>query len=122
MLATGNEAEEHVLRMLCQRVQRLLRIALSDWYGYLSREALSTDVWKHGIPWWAKRIPDRLDLDWALNDMYRFCRVPGMMLSLYTSVDETVLSMKRDEEMLKNPPDIHTLHEALKELRDVVGV
>jgi len=121
-LATGNKADEKLLMMLCQRVERLLRMALSDWHGYLSREALNVDTWRYGVPWWAKCIPDRLDLQWALSDLHKTVKVPGMLLALYTSVDETVLSMKRDEEMLNNPPKIDLLYEALKELCDVVGV
>ena len=66
--------------------------------------------------------PPWFDLDWAMNDLQKTVKVPGMMLALYTSVDETVLSMKRDEEMLNNPPKIGLLHEALKELCDVVEV
>ena len=121
-LATGNKADEKLLMVLCQRVERLLRMALSDWHGYLSREALNADTWKYGVPWWVKRVPDRLDLQWALSDLHKTVKVPGMLLALYTSVDETVLSMKRDEEMLNNPPKIGLLHEALKELCDVVEV
>ncbi len=120
--ATGNEAEEKHVRMLCQRVQRLLRMALSDWYGYLSREALGSNEWKYSVPWWVKRIPDRLDLDWALNDLQDYTSTPGMLISLYTSIDETVLSMKRDEEVLSNPPNMSLLHGAMKELCDVLGV
>ena len=108
--------------MLCQRVERLLRIALSDWHGYLSREALNADTWRYGVPWWVKRVPDRFDLVWAMNDLRKSVGSKGMMLALYTSVDETVLSMQRDEEILNNPPKISSLHEALKELCDVVGV
>ena len=121
-LATGNEADEKLLMVLCQRVERLLRMALSDWHGYLSREALNADTWKYGVPWWVKRVPDRFDLVWAMNDLRKSVGSKGMMLALYTSVDETVLSMQRDEEILNNPPKIGSLHEALKELCDVVGV
>ena len=122
MLAIGNEADEKMVGVLCQRVERLLRIALSDWHGYLSREALNVDTWKYGVPWWVKRVPDRLDLSWAMNDLRKSVGSKGMLLALYTSVDETVLSMQRDEEILNNPPKIGLLHEALKELCDVVGV
>ena len=121
-LVTGNEADERVLGVLCQRVERLLRVALSDWHGYLSREALNADTWKYGVPWWVKRVPDRFDLEWAMNDLRKSVGSKGVMLALYTSVDETVLSMQRDEEILNNPPKIGLLHEALKELCDVVGV
>ena len=122
MLAIGNEADEKMVGVLCQRVERLLRIALSDWHGYLSREALNVDTWKYGVPWWVKRVPDRLDLSWAMNGLRKSVGSKGMLLALYTSVDETVLSMQRDEEILNNPPKIGLLHEALKELCDVVGV
>ena len=121
-LVTGNEADERLVGMLCQRVERLLRIALSDWHGYLSREALNADTWRYGVPWWVKRVPDRFDLVWAMNDLRKSVGSKGMMLALYTSVDETVLSMQRDEEILNNPPKIGSLHEALKELCDAVGV
>ena len=120
--ATGNESEDKYVRMLCQRVQRLLRMALSDWYGYLSREALGSNEWKYGVPWWVKRIPSRLDLDWAMNDLYEMAKIPGMLSSLYEKVDEVVLSMNRDREVLSNPPDMSLLHGALKELCDVLGV
>ena len=120
--ATGSEANDKYVRMLCQRVQRLLRMALSDWYGYLSREALGANEWKYGVPWWVKRIPDRFDLDWAMTDLYDYLKVPGMVSSLYEMVDETVLSMKRDEDVLSNPPDMSVLHDALKELIDVLEV
>ena len=120
--ATGSEANDKYVRMLCQRVQRLLRMALSDWYGYLSREALGSNEWKYGVPWWVKRIPDRFDLDWAMTDLYDYLKVPGMVSSLYEMVDETVLSMKRDEDVLSNPPDMSVLHDALKELIDVLEV
>lgn len=122
MLATGNDADEKLLGMLCQRVERLLRMAISDWYGYLSREALSVDTWRYGVPWWVKRVPDKLDLQWALVDLRKSAGNQGMLMALYTSVDETVLSLKRDKEILHNPPKIDLLHEALKELCDVVGV
>lgn len=122
MLATGSDADEKLLGMLCQRVERLLRMAISDWYGYLSREALSVDTWRYGVPWWVKRVPDKLDLQWALVDLRKSAGNQGMLMALYTSVDETVLSLKRDKEILHNPPKIDLLHEALKELCDVVGV
>ena len=37
-------------------------------------------------------------------------------------MDETVLSMNRDKEILHSPPKIDLLHEALKELCDVLGI
>lgn len=120
--AIGNDSNDKHVRMLCQRVQRLLRMALSDWYGYLSRESLGSNEWKYGVPWWVKRLPSRLDLDWAMNDLYEKAKIPGLLLSLYEVVDEAVLSMKRDEDVLSNPPDMYVLHGALKELIDVLEV
>ena len=122
MLATGSDADEKLLGMLCQRVERLLRMAISDWYGYLSREALSVDTWRYGVPWWVKRVPDKLDLQWALVDLRKSVGSQGMLMALYTSVDEAVLSLKRDKEILHNPPKIDLLHSALKELCDVLEV
>jgi hypothetical protein len=58
----GSDVYERRLMMLCSRVERLLRLALSDWYGYLSRESLTVDGWRHGVPWWVKRIPSRVNI------------------------------------------------------------
>ncbi len=43
---TGSDVDERQVEILCQRVERLLRVALSDWYGYLSRESLVLDAWR----------------------------------------------------------------------------
>jgi len=125
---TGSDVAERRLVMLCSRVERLLRLALSDWYGYLSRESLTVETWRHGVPWWVKRIPGRLDFDWALYELRKFCVVPGMLDSLVTTVDEIVMSLDRESELLENTPEMSVLRDALSELslevggRDVVGV
>ena len=128
----GNDVSERQLVMLCERVQRLLRLALSDWYGYLSRESLTVETWRHGVPWWVKKVPGRLDCDWALHDLRGACTVGGpirpSLVGLVTTVDEIVLSLERDDGVLSNPPEMETLRDALSELvlevggGDVVGV
>lgn len=124
----GNDVSERQLVMLCERVQRLLRLALSDWYGYLSRESLTVETWRHGVPWWVKKVPGRLDCDWALHDLRKSCDRSVMLDGLVTTVDEIVLSLERDDGVLSNPPEMETLRDALSELvlevggGDVVGV
>jgi len=118
----GSEADERQVEILCQRVERLLRMALSDWYGYLSRESLVLDSWRYEIPWWVKKVPERLDCDWALSDLKKSIDRVGLLSGLVMVVDEVVLSMRRDGEMLNHPPEIGQLHEALQELSDVLGV
>ena len=118
---TGSDVAERRLMMLCSRVERLLRLALSDWYGYLSRESLTVETWRHGVPWWVKRIPSRLSIDWALYELRKFCVVPGMLDGLVTTVDEIVMSLDRESELLENTPDMSVLRDALSELSLEIG-
>ena len=119
---TGSDVDERQVEILCQRVERLLRVALSDWYGYLSREALVLDAWRYEIPWWVKKVPERLDCSWALSDLKKSTGRVGLLSGLMTLVDEVGLSMRRDAAMLNNPPEIDGLTAALRELCDVLGV
>ena len=119
---TGSDVDERQVEILCQRVERLLRVALSDWYGYLSRESLVLDAWRHEIPWWVKKVPERLDCSWALSDLNKSIGRVGLLSGLMTLVDEVGLSMRRDAAMLNNPPEIDGLTAALRELCDVLGV
>ena len=122
MLSSGSDVDDMFLDFLCQRIERLLRMALSDWYGFLSRESLVVERWSEGVPWWVKRVPDRLDVGWALTDLRKSVERKGLLVALFAAVDEVVLAMERDEEVLSIPPNMAQLHEALKELCDVVGV
>ena len=116
------------LERLCLTVQRLLRVAISDWYGYLARMALTDWKWRYEVPWWVKRVPERFDKDWALNDLLTAVQRPGMLASLSSAVDETRLSLKRDAEKLDHPPNIEKLCDAMDRLcaelggYDVLGV
>ena len=122
MLSSGSDVDDRLLDVLCQRIERLLRMALSDWYGFLSRESLVVERWSEGVPWWVKRVPDRLDVGWALTDLRKSVERKGLLVALFAAVDEVVLAMERDEEVLSIPPNMAQLHEALKELCDGVGV
>ena len=122
MLSSGSDVDDRLLDVLCQRIERLLRMALSDWYGFLSRESLVVERWSEGVPWWVKRVPDRFDVGWALTDLRKSVEWKGLLVTLFAAVDEVVLAMERDEEVLSIPPNMAQLHEALKELCDVVGV
>jgi hypothetical protein len=122
VISSGSDVDDGALNALCQRIERLLRMALSDWYGFLSRESLVDGQWERSVPWWVKRVPDRLDVGWALTDLKKAVVRKGLAVVLFAVVDEVVLSMERDEEVLNNPPNMSQLHEALKELCDVMGV
>ncbi|MAH49701.1 hypothetical protein CMI37_28010 [Candidatus Pacearchaeota archaeon] len=120
-MQVGLGSDDRRLDLLCERVQRLLRASLSDWYGYLSRESLTDWKWRYEVPWWAKKVPERFDKDWALNDLRTALDRPGMLASLVMAVDETILSLKRDGEKLSNPPKLDVLNAALDELCAEVG-
>ena len=110
------------LERLCLTVQRLLRVAISGWYGYLARMALTDWKWRYEVPWWVKKVPERLDCPWALSDLKKSTGRVGLLSGLMTLVDEVGLSMRRDAEMLNHPPEIEQLTGALRELCDVLGV
>lgn len=115
-IRTGNERD---VGLQCSRVERLLRVSLSDWHGYLSREAVSVDSWQF-VPWWAKRVPEALDKSWALEDLRSSIDRPGVLVSLRTSVDEICMSIERDVEVLGHPPDLVVLRDALDDLLGVL--
>ena len=117
----GTDVDERRLELLCMNVQRLLRLAISDWYGYLSRLSMTSWQWRYEVPWWVKRVPERLDKDWALNDLRASLDRPGMLARLAMAVDETILSMEREKEQLDNPPNLEKLDSAVKELCSSVG-
>ena len=107
--------------ILCGSIQRLLRMAISDWYGYLARQALSVDTWNDQVPWWSKKVPDRFDKAWALNDLKSSVNRPGMLQSLLSAVEDTQLSMTRDAERLDHPPNVEKLCDAVESLCAKVG-
>ena len=117
----GTDVDERRLELLCMNVQRLLRLAISDWYGYLRRLSMTAWQWRYEVPWWVKRIPSRLSIDWALYELRKFCVVPGMLDSLVTTVDEIVMSLDRESELLENTPDMSVLRDALSELSLEIG-
>ena len=115
------DVDELALSRACSDVQRNLRVTLSDWYAYLSRQAMVPHLWRYEVPWWAKRVPDRLDKDWALNDSRTAVERPGMLVGLNTAVDELVLSLEReDEDKRRMYPDVGRLHSSLKVLMDML--
>ena len=115
----GTESRD--IKILCGTIQRLLRMAISDWYGYLARQSLSDATWNDDVPWWAKKVPSRLDKAWALRDLEDSLYRPGMLASLTSTVDEVRMSMKRDEDSLDHPPNIDKLCDALDSLCKIVG-
>ena len=117
---TGIDADREI-DILCGSIQRLLRMAISDWHGYLARQALHDDTWNDQVPWWSKKVPDRFDKAWALNDLKSSVQRPGLLASLVSVVEETRLSMKRDAEKLDHPPNIDKLCDAVDSLYVKIG-
>jgi|TARA_Y100000296_G_C5173214_1_gene258520 hypothetical protein len=91
-------------------------MALTDW------------KWRYEVPWWVKKVPERFDKDWALNDLRTALDRPGMLASLAMAVDETRLALRRDAEKLDHPPNIEKLCDSVDRLcaelggYDVLGV
>ena len=76
-----------------RRIRHQMRMVLSDWYAWLARRSQRELDWLE-TPWWAKRVPAKLDLPWVLSgDMDRF-RNPSMLKILLMTVEEVHLSAK----------------------------
>ena len=89
-------------------VERKMRQALSDWYGFLATESRSMDDWL-SLPNWVKQVPSRLDIPWALKDLQKMVGNKSMMRALYIVVDEIYLS----SEGVEGLPDISLLRNEL---------
>ena len=85
-----------------------MRQALSDWYSFLARESRDMDDWL-SMPNWAKQVPNRLDIPWAVKDLHRMVGNKSMMRALYIVIDEIYLS----SEGIEGLPDISLLRNEL---------
>lgn len=110
------EVDDHRVKLRCSHVQRHLRLALSDWYAFLSRRALDSDSWNYNVDWWMKNVPNMLDIPWAHEDLYGYVTRPGMIAVFARQVDEVCLSMKRCEEQTDFPGSVFQLRDSLDDL------
>tara|TARA_Y100001963_G_scaffold100847_1_gene138744 strand:- start:15 stop:392 length:378 start_codon:yes stop_codon:yes gene_type:complete len=100
----------------CKHVERKLRLAISDWYYWLSRMALANDTWLLDCEWWMKQVPSQLDMPWAFDSLESVVRRPQMLDMLVHKVDQVCLSMDRTDG-LDYPSSIHELRDSLESLR-----
>ena len=121
MQTTVGTDGDREIKILCGSIQRLLRMAMSDWYGYLATQSLNSDSWNDHVPWWAKKVPSRLDMSWALNDLHGSLYRPGMLQSLSSTVVDIDLSAKRDADSLNYPPNMDKLNDAIDSLCEKAG-
>ena len=110
------EVDEHRLKIRCSHVQRHLRLALSDWYAFLSRRSLDSDSWSYDVDWWMKNVPNMLDVPWAHNDLYDYVSRPGMLGVFIRQVDEVCLSIQRTAEQSDFPSSVFQLRDSLNDL------
>mgnify|MGYP003142286724 FL=1 len=68
-------------------VSRNLRVAISEWYSWLSDKSIKQDEWR-SVPHWCKRVPSRLDIPWALNDLDKSIGRRQLMRALFVVIDE----------------------------------
>ncbi len=100
----------------CRHVQRHVRLAISDWYYFLSRMSLSSDTWLYGCDWWMKNVPSQLDIPWAFESIADVVRRPGMLDILIVKVDEICISIDRNDGT-DFPDSVHKLRDSLKILQ-----
>ena len=100
----------------CKNVERHLRLAMSDWYYFLSRLALASDTWLYDCEWWMKQAPSQLDLPWAFESLSDAVLRPGMLEVLMNKVDEICISIDRSS-MSNFPKSMHELMDSLEHLK-----
>ena len=99
------------MEALARRAQHQLRMVLGEWYSWLSSHSLREMDWMQ-VPWWAKQLPGRLDIPWALHDLNVYYDNQFMVKRLYIVVDEAYLNAKD----LDGVPDMTKLHETVTAL------
>ena len=100
----------------CSHVQRHMRLAISDWYYFLSRMSLASDTWLYDCDWWMKNVPSQLDIPWAFESISDVIRRPGMLDILFIKVDEICISIDRSTGV-EFPKSIHELRDSLESLK-----
>ena len=96
------------LKLDSKFVSRNLRLAISEWYAWLSDKSRKEDEWR-AVQNWCKTVPARLDVDWALNDLERHANHRNMITALVVVVDEIYLNCEK----MENVPDISKLRNEL---------
>ena len=96
------------LKLDSKFVSRNLRLAISEWYAWLSDKSRKEDEWR-AVPNWCKTVPARLDVDWALNDLAQHANHRNMITALFVVVDEIYLNCEK----MENVPDISKLRNEL---------
>ncbi len=121
MEIAGRKASTEVTRC-CRDVERHMRLAVSDWYYFLSRLSLSSDTWLYQCDWWMKNVPSQLDMPWAFESLSDAVFRPSMLNILIVKVDEICISIDRIDEdySVDFPKSMHELRDALQLLKTEV--
>lgn len=96
-------------------VQRLLRVAISDWYSWLGAQSVRREDWR-GVPGWCKSVPGSFDLPWALHDLPGHAGNRQMLEVLSELIERVRMSSSRVEGV----PSVERLDEAMKSLMEVL--
>ena len=121
MEIAGRKASTEVVTC-CRDVERHMRLAISDWYYFLSRLSLSSDTWLYQCDWWMKQAPSQLDVPWAFESLSDSVFRPGMLNILFIKVDEICISIDRidDDHSIDFPKSMHELRDSLELLKTEV--
>ena len=117
MEVSTNNVSPDLLRS-CKNVERHVRLAISDWYYFLSRLSLASDTWLYDCDWWMKNVPSQLDIPWAFESIAAVINRPGMLNILSVKVNEICISMDRtdDDHSVSFPKSMYELRDALDSL------
>lgn len=72
-------------------VSRNLRMSISEWHSWLSDKSMKQNEWR-SVPHWCKRVPSRLDIPWALEDLEKRKDNRQLIRALFVVVDELYMA------------------------------
>jgi len=104
------------VQVVAEDVQRLLRMAIVDWYSWLALQAARKDDWR-GVPAWCKRMPSQLDLPWAIHELPKHVGNVPMIRVLGDVVERANMSCQSVEGV----PSMEKLNERLQGLLGVLN-
>ncbi len=103
------------VEILAVDVQRLLRMALADWYSWLASKSVRKEDWR-GVPGWCKQMPGRLDIPWAIHELPKHVGNGQMMRVLGDLIDHASMSCQS----LEGVPSLEKLDSQTKLLLEVL--
>ena len=103
------------VEILAVDVQRLLRMALVDWYSWLALMVVRKEDWR-GVPVWCKQMPNQLDIPWAIHELPKHVGNVPMIRVLGDVIEHANMSCQS----MEGVPSMERLDQQVKLLLEVL--